>query len=89
MKIIAAPRHLKKAWLQRHTIGEDSDSSVQFTNNTKTSSQNSSTTDNITTFNGDKDDSIKTSSIHSNSVDTVAVNNANKTTIGKLNANVL
>lgn len=72
----AAPRHLKKAWLQRHTIAEDSE------NNVKTSSvpsqPNSTSPTKNPIDNHNDSDSTKTSSAHTFDITSTAINSTNK-----------
>lgn len=79
----AAPRHLKKAWLQRHNTGEDYDNSTQISNNVKKPLSQQSSTDRSTittdshviTLNDDKDDALKTTTAHFNNGNSLTGNN--------------
>lgn len=93
-RLAAAPRHLKKAWLQRHNTGEDYDNSTQISNSVKkplsqqcSTIQSTITTDSTMTFNDDKEDAFKATSAHSNNGNSLAVNNFGRKP-GKLKGNL-
>lgn len=70
---------MKKAWLQRHTTGEDYENNVKATIPAQQNSLSSAQV-NVTNDNSDRDDTAKPTSFHSFSISSMAVNSINKKT---------
>lgn len=73
----AAPRHLKKAWLQRHTIAEDSENNVK-TSSVPNQPNSIPPTKKPTENNQNDSDSKKASSAHAFDITPAAINSTNK-----------